>query len=170
MNSVIKNISKKVIEGGVEVLKDSAEQLKDTVSPGKLIEQALGTAPKKPDELTEYLKSLGPDASAEELKKREEELSEEEKRKMEEARKTIKAAVPPHMRPQPRPPELRSYEKMLREQEQKKALEIEAQKKQQLIPPSGKQQSGALFVKKKKGLATPILSSSEGLKKDRKIG
>jgi hypothetical protein len=77
------------------------------------------------------------------------------------------------MRPAPKPPELRSYEKMQREAQEAEAQRVEAQKKQQqqqLNMPSGVEPRGSLFAKKKKGSSTPMLSSSEGLKKDRKIG
>lgn len=155
---------KKIITEGLEVVKDSARQLAKTVSPGELAKQALG---QQKNEFSDYLKNLSPDLSKEELEKKKKELSDEEKKKLEEARDTIKAAIPDHMRPIPKPPELRSFEKAKQEEEQKKAAQVEAMKKQSppVITPAGKQQRGSLFAKKK-GAAKGF----EGLQKDTKVG
>ena len=87
---------------------------------------------------------------------------------MEEARKKLKQVMPVHMRPAPQKQELRPYEQTKKEEEEKKAMAIEAQKKQsaQMQVPTGKQQRGMLFGGRKKQAPKGF----EGLQKDTKVG
>lgn len=137
---------KSIITGGFEAIKDSAKQLTDTVSPGKLIEQAIG--PKsKGDEFSEYLKNQGPDLSPEELEKKKKELSESDQQSLEDERKKLQiATTPAHMRLSEKQKELRPYDANIQEEEKKKAQVVGAQKKQPqpLVNPVSKQTRGML--------------------------
>lgn len=157
---------KKIITGGFEAVKDSAKQIVDTVSPGAIVEQALGHQGGKKDELSDYLQNLS-SVSSEELEKKKKELTEEDQKKLEETRKKLLTTMPSHMRPQQKPPGLRPYETTIQEEEKKKAQAVEAQKKQsQSVPaPAGKQPRGMLFGKRKTGG-----KGFEGLVKDTKVG
>lgn len=157
---------KKIITGGFEAVKDSAKQIVDTVSPGAIMEQALGHQRGKKDELSDYLQNLS-SVSSEELEKKKKELTEEDQKKLEETRKKLLTTMPTHMRPQQKPPGLRPYETTIQEEEKKKAQAVEAQKKQQqpLSTPAGKQPRGMLFGKRKVGG-----KGFEGLVKDTKVG
>lgn len=159
---------KKIIQGGLEVVKDSAKQLADTVSPGKILEQAIGPKPQRTDEFGDYLKGLSPDMSTDELEKRKQEISAQDQQKLEDARKLLKTTTPDHMRLQQKQKPPRPYELSVQEEERKKAMAIEAQKKQQqqtLTVPQSKQSRGMLFGVKKKGS-----KGFEGLQKDTKVG
>lgn len=151
--SKVKKIIGGLLEGGVEVVKDSARQLADTVSPVKIIEQAIGQPKSEGSEVTQYLKDLSGSLSEEEIEKKKKELGEKEQQELEEARKSIQSAVPEHMRLRKEKKEPSIYEQNVQEEERKKALAVEAQKKQQAqssFPPSGKKQRGSLFAKKKR--------------------
>ena len=63
-------IAKKVIKGSLEIVKESAKQLVDTLSPTALLEQALGSKPKREDEFAKYLKGLGGDLSKEQIEQK----------------------------------------------------------------------------------------------------
>lgn len=156
---------KKIITGGLEFVKDSAKQLAQTVSPDALARQALGQQPK--NEFSEYLKNLGKDLSPEELEKKKQEFSTDEQKKMAEARKTLQAAIPAHMRPPQQQQKLRPHEAAIQEEERKKAMQAEAQKKSSppVISPTSKQSRGMLFGKKKSAN-----KGFEGLQKDTKVG
>lgn len=159
---------KRIITGGLEIIKDSAEELGKTVGPGALIEAALHPGgSRKPNEFSEYLQKSGPNLSEEELKKRKEELSEEEKKQMEEDRKTLRQAVPAHMRPPPEPQELRAYEANIQEKEREKAMQVEAMKKKPkpLVTPVSVQSRGILGAIRRK--QSP--KGFEGLQKERKL-
>lgn len=161
------SIAKKIIKGSLEIVKESAKQLADTLSPTAFLEQALGSKPKRDDEFAKYLKGLGGDLSKEQMEEKRKEFDESDEKKLEIARKMIKAALPSHMQlpytqRQPRP-----YEVSVQEMERKKAAAIEAGKKQQqsAVAPAGKQPRGMLFGVKKKGG-----KGFEGLAKDTKVG
>lgn len=159
------SIIKKVITEGLEVVRDSAKQLAQTVSPDAFVKQALGQQPK--NEFSEYLKNLGKDLSPQELEKKKQEFSTDEQKKMDEARKTITAAMPSHMRLPQKQQELRSQEVVVQDEERKKAMQVEAQKKnsQALAMPTSKQARGMLGGKKRSAN-----KGFEGLQKDTKVG
>lgn len=156
---------KKIITGGLEFVKDSARQLAQTVNPDTLARQALGQQPKS--EFSEYLKNLGPDLTPEEMEKKKQEYSDSEQKKLEEARNTIKAALPDHMKLSQKPSTPTPYEANIQEEERKKAQQVEAMKKnpQPLPMPSSKQARGMLFGKKKS-----VNKGFEGMQKDTKVG
>lgn len=156
---------KKIITGGLEFVKDSAKQLAQTVSPDALVKQALGQ--QTINEFTDYLKNLGPNLSPEEMEKKKKEYSDEEQKKLEEARNLIKSAMPDHMRLSQRPPVPGPYEEAMKEEERKKAFEVEAANKgpKPLAMPTSKQSRGMLFGKKKS-----VNKGFEGLQKDSKVG
>lgn len=158
---------KKIITGGLEVIKDSAKQIAGTVSPGVLLEQALGSKSQRNDEFAQYLKGLGPNLTKEELEQKKKEFEQGDKNKLDATRKFLQAAIPPHMRLSPKPSELRPYEAMIRDEERKKAMSVEAQKKQPqpLSTPTGKQPRGMLFGRKKQQA-----KGFEGLVKDARVG
>lgn len=157
--STAKKLIKGILEGGFEAAKDSVKQVTDTVSPTALVEHALGTNTQQPNELTEYLKTLSPDLTAEELEKKKKEFTGSQDAGLEEARKTIRAALPDHMKLPEKPRELTPYEQTIQDMERKKAGEVEMQKKQQsqVVTPVGKQQQGGLLARKKR----PASSSFE---------
>lgn len=157
--SKVKKIITSIIEGGAEAVKDSAKQIAGTVSPVKMLEQALGTAPSaQEDEFVKYLKNLGGDLTAEEMEKKRAEFAAREDSEMDAARKVIKSALPDHLKPPSGPPKPSVFDQMKQEEEQKKALAVEAQKKQKqpIAAPSGKQARGSLFAKKKRKAAADI--------------
>jgi len=141
---------KSIITGGFEIVKDSAKQLADTVSPGKLIEQAIGSKPQG-NEFSEYLKNSGPNLSPEELEKKKKELSEADQQKLEEERRKLPgiSTTPAHMRPPERQKELRPYDANIQEKEREKAQIVEAQKKQPFVNPSSKQTRGMLGARRR---------------------
>lgn len=156
-----KKIIKGILEGGIEAVSDSAKQVTNTVSPTSLVEHALGVNPQKPNELTQYLKTLSPDLTAEELEKKKKEFTGSQDAGLEEARKTIRAALPDHMKLPEKPRELTPYEQTIQDLERKKAREVEMQQKQQsqVVTPAGKQQQGGLLVKKKRPSANTFETS-----------
>lgn len=157
--SKVKKIITSIIEGGAEAVKDSAKQIAGTVSPLKMLEQALGTVPpSQEDEFVKYLKNLGGDLTPQEMEKKRAEFAAREDSEMDAARKVIKSALPDHLKPPPGPPKPSVFDQMKQEEEQKKALAVEAQKKQKqpIAAPSGKQARGSLFAKKKRKAATDI--------------
>ncbi|MCL4338201.1 hypothetical protein M1271_00760 [Patescibacteria group bacterium] len=165
-----KKIIGKIIGGGFEAVKESAKQIADTVSPGALLEQALGKQKQSENTMGDYLKNLGdPSLTGDKLKEKEGEFKTEDEKKIEEARKLLQAAggLPAHMRLPPKEKELRPYELTVQEEEKKKAAQVEAQKKQRssMPAPSGKQPRGMLFGKRKSGG-----KGFEGLSKDTKVG
>jgi hypothetical protein len=165
----IKNITKKFLEGSLEVVKDTTKQAASIVSPGKIIEQAIGTntSSSNRNEFSEYLKNLSKNTSEEEIARKKQELGIKDQKEIDEARNLLKTTVPMHMRPIPQTAQPRPYEITVREMEEKKAQAIEAQKKQQTIAaPSGKQARGSLFARKKKSAQQGF----EGMKKDTKSG
>ncbi|MBI2616780.1 hypothetical protein HYW55_01440 [Candidatus Gottesmanbacteria bacterium] len=162
-------IIKSIITNTFEAVKDSAKQVADTVSPGSLLEQALGKQKSQSSEFTEYLKNVGGELSPEELEKKKKEFSQSDQEKLEETRKKLLPSVPAHMKPPPTAKGPRPYEATIQEEERKKAQAVEMQKKQasqQITPPSGKKARGSLFSKKKK--ATP--TGFEVMKGDKKAG
>lgn len=167
MSNKAKKIISGLIKGGFEFTKDSAKQIADTVAPDKLLEQAVSGVPPQKGEFSEYLKSLGPNLSEEELAKKKKEFEERDQKELEEERKKLWATVPPHMRLPEKPKPLRPYEQAIQEEEKKKAMAVEAQKKQpqQVAVPTGKQPRGMLFAKRK-----PAAKGFEGLQKDTKVG
>lgn len=157
---------KKIITSGFEIVKDSAKQIADTVSPGALIEHALGTK-KSSDTMGDYLRNLGdPSLSGDKLKQKEMEIKSEDEKKLEEARKIL-SGVPVHMKLPPKQPGPRAYEVTVQDMDRKQAQAIEAQKKQSqsAVAPKGKQQRGSLFAKRKTSA-----KGFEGLVKDTKVG
>lgn len=156
---------KKIIEGGLESTNDSVKQLARTVSPDALVKQALGQQQK--NEFTEYLKTVGKDLTPQEMEEKKKEFAEKDEKEKEEAQKIISAAIPPHMRPAKKPPAPRPYEATIRQEEEKKAQQMEAAKKQPqpLITPASKQSRGMLGAVRKKGQ-----KGFEGLQKDTKVG
>ena len=151
--SKVKKIITGIIEGGAEAVKDSAKQIAETVSPVKMLEQALGTAPPaQEDEFAKYLKNLGGELTPQEMEKKRAEFAARENSEMDEARKVIKSALPDHLKPPPGPPKPSVYDQLNQEEEQKKALAVEAQRKQKhsIAAPAGKQARGSLFAKKKR--------------------
>lgn len=156
---------KKIITGGLEIVKDSAKELAQTLSPDALVKQALGQQPK--NEFSEYLKNLGKDMTPEELEKKKQEYSSDEQKKMDEARKAIAAAIPDHMKLPQKQQELRPQEVVEQDKEREKAMQVEAQKKnsQALAMPTSKQARGMLGGKRKSAN-----KGFEGLQKDSKVG
>ena len=151
--SKVKKIIGGLLEGGIEIVKDSARQLAGAVSPVKIIEQVVSQPKTEDGEVTKYLKDLSGNLSEGDIEKKKKELEEKKQQELEEARKSIQSAIPAHMRPRPEPKEPSIYEQNVQDEERKKALAVEAQKKQQAqssFPPSGKQQRGSLFAKKKR--------------------
>lgn len=161
------SIAKKIIKGSLEIVKESAKQLADTLSPTAFLEQAIGHKPQREDEFAKYLKGLGGDLSKEEIEKKRKEFDTSDQKKLDDARLLIKAALPPHMQiPTSRERQQRPYEQSMHELERKKAADVEAQKRQQPMPaPTSKQARGMLFGVKKKGG-----KGFEGLAKDTKVG
>lgn len=152
-DSKAKKILKGILDSGFEAVKDSAKQLADTVAPGALLEQALGVKQAKPDELSQFLKNSGPNLTSEELEKRKAQLSGQDNQELEAARSMLRAAIPDHMRPPPGRKALTPYETTIQDEERKKAMAVEMQKKQAAqagAAPSGKQARGSLFAKKKR--------------------
>lgn len=164
----IKGALKGIFEGGMEMVKDSAKQVADTVSPVKIIEGALGMTPPKKDEFTQFLQKSGPDLTPAQIEEKKKEFGSSDEKAMEEARKKLRAAIPDHMKLPPKQRELTPYEQTIQDEEKKKAAMIEAQKKQQgqAVPaPSGKQARGSLFARKKKPQASTFETS-----KNTKVG
>lgn len=161
--SKVKKIISDIAEAGLEVVKDSAKQIGQTVSPDKLLESVIG--PKKSsNEFSEYLKNLGnPDLSQEELEEQKKKFEKDKEDELEKARRVLRGE-PAHMKLPPKQEEERPYEKTWQEEEQKKALAVEAQKKQAqpLVIPKSKPK-GRVGVTSQK-------ATTEGLKKDTKIG
>ena len=143
---------KKIITGSIEAAKDSARQVASTVSPGKLIEQAIGSKSlQSEDEFSKYLKNLGPNLSKEQLKKKEEELGASDQKELEETRKVLRQTTPKHMMLPQTPTAARPYEVLLQEEEQKKAQAVEARKQQPrpLATPTSKPIQGKLGPQKR---------------------
>ena len=161
--SKTKRIIKGILEGGLEVVKDSAKQVASTVSPTALLESAIG--PKKGSEVTQYLQNLSdPNLSPEQLKENAAQIAKKDEKELEKTRALL-TTTPAHMKVAPTAPSMSAYEATVAEMEQKKALAVEMQKKQQsqsATAPKGKVR-GNLFGKKK-------FKGSEGLAKDTKIG
>lgn len=160
---------KSIITNTFEAVKDSAKQIVDTVSPGVMVEQALGQQQSQSSEFTEYLKNAGPNLSPEEIEKKKQEFAQSDQSKLEEERKKLFSSIPAHMKlPQKQKPP-RPYEAVIQEGERKKAQAVEAQKKQagaQISAPAGKQARGSLFARKKKHVSTGF----EVIKGDKKAG
>ena len=164
-----KKIIGKIIGGGFEAVREGVKEVAQTVSPGALLEQALGTQ-KQTNEMGDYLKNIGdPNLTGDKLKAREGEFKTEDQKKLEAARKmlALQGGLPAHMRLPEKEKTLSPYEQSMKDLEQKKAAEVEARKKQQASAPapSGKQPRGMLFGKKKSGG-----KGFEGLAKDSKVG
>src|SRR3989338_4705574 len=110
--SKVKKIITGIIEGGAEAVRDSAKQIGETVSPVKMLEQALGTVPPaQEDEFVKYLKNLGGDLTPQEMEKKRAEFAAREESEMDKARKVIKSALPDHLKPLSGPPKPRSEER-----------------------------------------------------------
>ncbi|MCJ7739709.1 hypothetical protein MUP32_00115 [Candidatus Microgenomates bacterium] len=129
IKKIIKDTFESVKEGAKDTLKDSAKQLAKTISPTEMLKQATG-GQKGSSEFTEYLKKLGPNLSAEEAAKRAAELKSTEQTDLEKTRKVIQSAIPAHLRPIPKPSELRPYEQYWKDLEQNKQKALNAQKSQ----------------------------------------
>lgn len=161
--SKTKRIIKGILEGGLEVVKDSAKQVASTVSPTALLESAFGA--KKGNEVTQYLQNLSdPNLSPQQLKEKAVQMAEKDEKELEKARALL-TTIPTHMKVAPNAPAMSAYETTIAEMEQKKAIAVEMQKKQQAqsaVAPKGKVR-GNLFGKKK-------IKGSEGLTKDSKTG
>lgn len=154
MSDKAKKIITGLLEGSVEAIKDSAKQITETVAPGALLEQAIGTGQPKKDEFSEYLKKLGPELTPEELEKKKQEFSQKDLKEKQEAQKILSAATTPtHMRLPQKSPGQSVYDQNMKELEEKKALQVEMQQKQnqQVIPVmSQKAAPGGLFSKKRR--------------------
>lgn len=162
--SAVKKVLKNIISGGFEAVKDSAKQITHTVSPGSLLESALGQ--KKPDEFSEYLKNLGDkNLTTEELEKKKKEIAEKEEKEKNKLRSFLQA-TPAHLRAAPLPKEMRPYEAIIKEKEEKETREKHMQEKMPRALPqmSSKAKPGGLFARKKGG------KGFEGLQKDTKVG
>ena len=162
--SAVKKVLKNIISGGFEAVKDSAKQIGQTVGPGALVEAALGQ--EKPDEFKEYLKSLGDkNLTPEELEKKKKEIAEKEEKEKSKLRSFLQS-TPAHLRPSPQQREMRPYEVVTKEKEEKEAREKQLQEKMPKALPqmSSKAKPGGLFARKKGG------KGFEGLQKDTKVG
>lgn len=162
--SKVKKIISSVISEGIEAVKDSASQIGETINPTSLLESAIGPK-QKSSEFTDYLKGLGP-LTDEELEKKKKEYEDREKSELEKARSILRPSVPDHMQLPQKPQELRPYDQAVRDEEQKKALAVEAQKKSSAQP---------LTVPKSKpkgrfGMPVKQKATTEGLKKDTRMG
>jgi len=161
--SKVKKIIKSVIIEGFEAVKDSAKQIGETISPTGLLESAIGPKQKN-NEFTDYLKGLGP-LSEEQLNKKKKEYEDREKSDLEKARNILRPSIPDHMKLPQKPVESRPYEQVAQDEEQKKAMAVEAQKR-------GPTQPLAVPKSKPKGRLgqTSQKATTEGLKKDTRIG
>lgn len=146
----VKKIIGDIMEGGAELLKDSAKQIGETVSPVKMLEQAIGQKPLQDDEFTKYLKTLGGELTAEQIEEKKKEFEAKGQGEMEEARKVLHQALPDHLKPRSKIQKLNTFEEAKQEEERKKAMQIEAQKKQPktIALPQGKV-TGVLGGRKK---------------------
>lgn len=162
----VKKIIKNIVGEGFEAAKDSAKQIADTVSPGALLEQAIGPKSQR-NEMSDYLKNIGdPNLTGDKLKQKEQQIKSEDELKLERTRRML-SGIPDHMRLPNRQKELSPYEETMKEEE-KKAQAVEAQKKQQqqqVAQPTSKPKRGSLFAKKKSQA-----KGFEGLVKDSKVG
>jgi len=129
IKKIIKDTFESVKEGAKDTLRDSAKQLGKTISPAEMLKQATG-GQSGSSEFTEYLKKLGPDLSPEEAAKKAAEVKKTDESTLQTARQTIQAATPAHLRPSPRPKELRPYEQYWKDLEQNKQKALNAQKSQ----------------------------------------
>ena len=125
---ITKKIITNIAEGVGEFVKEGGKQIAETVDPAKMLEQTLGL--KKPNEFTEYLKSLGGNLSPEEIEKKKQEYQVRQKEEISKAENVIRQALPEHLRPIPKAKEPTVYEKIIGEEEMKKARAVEAQKNQ----------------------------------------
>lgn len=132
--STIKKIIGESLEAVGEVAHDSAKQIARTVSPVKMLENAVGT-PATKSEFTDYLKNISPDMTPEELAKKQAETKENDAKEIENLQKTLPTTTPAHMIIRPQPAKPSDYDQRIQELEQKKALEAEAQMKQQQSTP-----------------------------------
>jgi hypothetical protein len=158
-----------ILSEGLEILKDSAKELGATVGPGALLEKALHPGGKPPEnEVTKFLQNSAPERTPEELAKLAKEDEENKQKELAKARKNLTMSIPVHLRVQQQPKqELRPGEQAVADLERKKAMEAEAQKKQQAKPlatPLGKKK-GVIGAPRR--MAT---TGFEGLAKDKKIG
>lgn len=117
--STVKNLAKSVVKNALETVAESVKPVAETVSPQKLIEQALGTPVSPKNEFSDYLKNISPDITPEEFKKRQEIAAIQDKQGIDEIRKTL-TTTPEHMKLPPKPPELRPAEKRDQEEMEKK--------------------------------------------------
>lgn len=139
--NIIKNIGKKIIEGGIEGLKEEAKKTSETVT-------SQVTGGEKKNEFVDYLKKLDPSLTPEKIAS----MTQEDIDKLAETRKTLQNAVPQHLIPRPAPSEPRPYEVAVREEEEKKkAQAAEAQRRSQSELPimSQKQARGMLGAKQR---------------------
>jgi len=163
--SKVKKIIGSFLEGSAEVFKKGAQELVDTVSPGSLIDSALGT-PKK-NEITDYLQNLAdPTLTAEKLAEKaaaHQKTDEAEKAKI---LGELSGGLAPHMKTPPKPAEQSAYdaafEEMLRSQTAKKQGAPQA-----VMAPTGKMRGNLRGKKISGGME---ITNSEGGKKDTKIG
>jgi hypothetical protein len=163
--SAIKKLIKSAVEETLEIVKDSAEQIVNTVSPDALFNAATGGEQPKPaqkeSDMTAYLKSLGNGLEGDALKKKQMEVAQSDEQKVA-ALRTYLQATPAHMRLPPEPPKLRAYEQMIRDEEEKKAMQVQQQQSSFVVPTSKPSRGGM-------GKQRPKAASME-LKHDNKSG
>lgn len=140
--STAKKVLKSIITGGFEAVKDSASKIGKAVGPGALIEAAIGGG--KPDEYSEYLKTIGnPNLTGEKLKEKKIETAQTDEREMSKLR-TFLQATAPHMRLPENLPELRPAEKIEQEKQQQREAMAEQNAKglKVITSPAAKPQAG----------------------------
>lgn len=156
-----KKIIKNILGGGLEAVKE----IKKAVGPGALIEAAIGGG--KPDEYSEYLKTIGnPNLTGEKLEEKKIETAQKDGREMSKLR-TFLQATAPHMRLPEKPPELRPAEKIEQEKQQQREAMAEQNAKgpKVITSPAAKPQQGG-----RPGGRRKVSKGFEGLQKDAKVG
>jgi hypothetical protein len=126
--SIVKNVGKKIIKGGIETLKEGARELGETVSRERVVEQ-ITDKPRDEGGMGDYLRKLNPNLSEEEIAK----LQKSQAEGLENARAVLRNATPEHMKLPPKPKELRPYERNLREKEEREKALVNAQERQQAL-------------------------------------
>lgn len=127
--SIVKNVGKKIIKGGIETLKEGARELGETINRERIISQVTG---RQTDEMGDYLRKLNPNLSEEEIAK----MQKSQAEGLENARAVLRSATPKHMKLSPKPKEPRAYEKTMQEREEaKKKLGAAAERQEALSLP-----------------------------------
>jgi hypothetical protein len=141
---------KKIITGSLEIVKESAKQLGETVGPEALLKAAGVTPTAGKNEWSEYLakEQSNPHLTGEKLVQ----ANINQKQKDEEDQKKILASLPglpDHMKPTSKTPEQSVYdanwEERMRIERDKKA----ASQNTTIEAPQGKKQAGSALVKKR---------------------